>query len=135
MTIVSTMATKKKSSKKPEGNTKDDRIYIRVKTQIKDDFEAIAHYRGLKSSTLLHSMIVNLIHEEKEKRPQIFAAPQVAEENAKSVESKKASPETEKIAVSPLKKPKSLREANYFKGEKLIDEAPSAHEDSDDEEQ
>lgn len=63
------MATIKKNS---ESKTKDDRIYIRITSEIKADFELIAAYRGLKSSTLLHSMIVNLIHEEKAKRPQIF---------------------------------------------------------------
>jgi antitoxin component of RelBE/YafQ-DinJ toxin-antitoxin module len=61
MTIVSTMAT-----------TKDDRIYVRVTSEIKDDFEAVAEFRGLKTSTFLHSLIVKAIHETKKESPEIF---------------------------------------------------------------
>jgi hypothetical protein len=60
MTIVSTMVTK------------DDRIYIRVTTQIKEEFEKVAEYRGLKPATLLHSLIVKAIHETKKESPEVF---------------------------------------------------------------
>lgn len=63
MTIVSTMVTK------------DDRIYIRVTTQIKEEFEKVAEYRGLKPATLLHSLIVKAIHETRKENPEIFKNP------------------------------------------------------------
>lgn len=52
--------------------TKDDRIYIRITTQIKEDFEKVAEYQGLKSSSLLHSLIVKTINDAKRKSPEIF---------------------------------------------------------------
>lgn len=61
MTIVSTMV-----------KTKDNRIYVRVSSDIKEDFKRIAEYRGLKTSSLLHSLIVKTIHEEKERGAAIF---------------------------------------------------------------
>lgn len=51
--------------------TKDDRIYVRVSSDIKEEFKEIAEYRGLKPSTLLHSLIVKTIHEEKERRKRL----------------------------------------------------------------
>lgn len=61
MTIVNTMAT-----------VKDDRIYVRVSSDIKQDFELVAAYRGLTPSAMLHSFMVKTIHEAREKTPQIF---------------------------------------------------------------
>jgi len=61
MTVVSTMAT-----------TKNDRIYIRVSSQIKEEFEKVANYRGLTPSTLLHSLVVKTIHEARQFEPQAF---------------------------------------------------------------
>ena len=52
--------------------TKDDRIYIRITTQIKEEFERVAEYRGLKPATLLHSLIVKTIHETRKESPEIF---------------------------------------------------------------
>lgn len=52
--------------------TKDDRIYIRITTQIKEDFEKVAEYRGLKSSALLHSLIVKTINDAKREYPELF---------------------------------------------------------------
>lgn len=60
MTIVNTMVTK------------DDRIYIRITTQIKEEFERVAEYRGLKPATLLHSLIVKAIHETRKENPEVF---------------------------------------------------------------
>lgn len=54
--------------------TKDDRIYIRITTQIKEDFEKVAEYHGLKSAALLHSLIVKAINECKRKNPEVFKA-------------------------------------------------------------
>ena len=51
---------------------KDDRIYIRITTQIKEDFEKVAEYQGLKSSSLLHSLIVKTINDAKKKYPELF---------------------------------------------------------------
>lgn len=61
MTIVDTMAT-----------VKDDRIYVRVSSDIKADFELVAAYRGLTPSAMLHSFIVKTIHEARQASPQIF---------------------------------------------------------------
>ena len=61
MTIVSTMAT-----------VKDDRIYVRVSSDIKVDFELVAAFRGRTPSAMLHSFIVKTIHEARQESPQIF---------------------------------------------------------------
>ena len=52
--------------------TKDDRLYIRITTKIKEEFEKVAEYQGLKSATLLHSLIVKSINETKRKNPEVF---------------------------------------------------------------
>lgn len=51
---------------------KNDRIYIRVTTEIKEQFEKVAEYQGLKSATLLHTLIVKAISDAKKKTPEIF---------------------------------------------------------------
>lgn len=61
MTIVNTMAT-----------VKDDRIYVRVSSGIKEEFEIVAAFRGLTPSAMLHSFIVKTIHEAKQESPEIF---------------------------------------------------------------
>lgn len=62
MTIVTTMAT-----------TKDERLYVRVKAEIKTDFEAVADYRGLTPSALLHSLVVKTVREARKEIPEIFS--------------------------------------------------------------
>lgn len=95
------MATIKKVTKT---NTKDERIYIRITSGIKEDFEAIAAYRGLKTSTLLHSMIVNLIHEEREKRPHIFDSlskrENAKEQKSKTIKSKAKTKQSEQFITT-----------------------------------
>ena len=51
---------------------KNDRIYIRITTKVKEEFEKVAEYRGLKSSALLHSLIVKAINEMKKENPDLF---------------------------------------------------------------
>jgi antitoxin component of RelBE/YafQ-DinJ toxin-antitoxin module len=51
---------------------KNDRIYIRITTEIKEQFEKVAEYQGLKSATLLHTLIVKSINDAKRKTPEIF---------------------------------------------------------------
>ena len=51
---------------------KNDRIYIRITTEIKEQFEKVAEYQGLKSATLLHTLIVKAINDAKKKTPEIF---------------------------------------------------------------
>lgn len=70
MTIVSTMAT-----------TKDDRIYVRVSTEVKEEFEAVAEFEGLKPATLLHSLIVNRIYKVKKENPEAFNSPKKSEKS------------------------------------------------------
>ena len=79
MTIVNTMAT-----------VKDDRIYVRISSDIKADFEMVAAYRGLTPSAMLHSFIVKTIHEAKQESPQIF-------ERAGDEEPKNKTPDSEKL--------------------------------------
>ena len=52
--------------------TKNDRIYIRITTQLKEEFEKVAEHRGLKPATLLHSLIVKAINETKKENPNLF---------------------------------------------------------------
>jgi hypothetical protein len=66
---------------------KDDRIYVRVSSEIKADFEIVAAYRGLTPSAMLHSFIVKTIHEARQESPQIFK--RGAEEDNKGSESEK----------------------------------------------
>ena len=77
MTIVNTMAT-----------VKDDRIYVRVSSGIKKEFEIVAAARGLTPSAMLHSFIVKTIHEARQESPQIFK---------RDKEEKNQTPETEKL--------------------------------------
>ena len=77
MTIASTMAT-----------VKDDRIYVRVGSEIKKEFEIVAAGRGLTPSAMLHSFIVKTIHDARRESPQIFK---------RDKEEKNQTPETEKL--------------------------------------
>jgi antitoxin component of RelBE/YafQ-DinJ toxin-antitoxin module len=65
---------------------KDDRIYVRISSDVKLDFELVAAYQGLTPSAMLHSFIVKTIHEAKQASPQIFKREAEEEEN-KSAES------------------------------------------------
>lgn len=58
--------------KKTKATNKNDRIYIRLNEQVKRDFEIVAAYQGLKTSALIHSLIVQTIHKTKEEKPEIF---------------------------------------------------------------
>ena len=62
MTVVSTMAT-----------TKDERIYVRVNAEIKEEFKKLAEFRGLDPSAILHSFIVRTVREAKVENPEIFS--------------------------------------------------------------
>jgi hypothetical protein len=62
MTIVTTMATKKL-----------ERIDVRVSEQVKEDFARVAEHHGLKTATLLHSIIVKRINDERKEHPEIFS--------------------------------------------------------------
>lgn len=53
--------------------TKNDRIYIRITTEDKEDFEKVARYLGLKPAALLHSLLVKQINEMKKENPELFA--------------------------------------------------------------
>lgn len=67
---------------------KDDRIYVRVSSDIKKEFEIVATNRGLTPSAMLHSFIVKMIHEARRESPQIFN---------RGAEEKNQTPETEKL--------------------------------------
>lgn len=84
MTIVETMA-----------KVKDDRIYVRLSSDIKKEFEMVAAYQGLTPSAMLHSFIVKTVHEAKQASPQIFK--RGAEIENKTAESENKTPETENL--------------------------------------
>ena len=74
--------------------TKDERLYVRVKSDIKTDFEAIADYRGLTPSALLHSLIVKTVREARKESPEIFPnnkadIPEMTIEEIKEMRNKK----------------------------------------------
>lgn len=66
-------------------NTKDERIYIRVTEEIRDEFDAVAEYRGLNRSALLHSLIVRTIRETKKEAPEIFNKPRLKRQSLDEV--------------------------------------------------
>lgn len=45
--------------------TKEDRVHIRIREDLKEDLRVVAELRGLKMSQLLHTLIVKAIQEEK----------------------------------------------------------------------
>ncbi len=92
MTVVSTMAT-----------TKDDRIYVRVSSDIKEEFEIVAEHRGLKTATLLHSLIVKTIHETKKESPEIFAEAKSSKQKDDKIPTK---------TLDEIKESKRLRKEN-----------------------
>jgi antitoxin component of RelBE/YafQ-DinJ toxin-antitoxin module len=67
---------------------KDNRIYVRLSSDVKKEFELVAAYQGLTPSAMLHSFIVKTVREAKEQSPQIFKS------SAKETENK--AEETEK---------------------------------------
>ena len=53
---------------------KEERIYIRIAAEVKDDLEALANFKGLKTATILHSLIVKAIQKARTENSQIFSA-------------------------------------------------------------
>ena len=51
---------------------KDDRIYIRITSKTKEEFEKAAEHHGLKPAALLHSLLVKAINEAKKENPELF---------------------------------------------------------------
>ena len=102
---------------------KNDRVYVRINEDIKEDFEAVAVYRGLTTSALLHSLIVKTVHEMREEKPQIFK---------QRISPSETKTEAEKIsAKSPSKKnsdPATFRTRDG-KTLPLMDEAASADDE------
>lgn len=118
MTIVSTM-----------GTTKNDRIYVRVNDEIKDDFERVAAYRGLKMSALLHSLMVKTINEQREKTPQLFSAKDKTNRSASASSDSTAG----RAKIKAKKAKKSMETISTERGEiTLIDEAVSVANGRDD---
>jgi hypothetical protein len=52
---------------------KEVRINVRTSEQIKRDLEITAELRGITVSSLVNSLVVKAIREEKEREPQAFA--------------------------------------------------------------
>lgn len=59
-------------------NNKNDRIYIRLNEQVKRDLEIVAKYKGLKTSALIHSLIVQTIHKLKDEKGELFGEERAA---------------------------------------------------------
>ncbi len=112
---------------------KNDRIYVRVSKEIKADFETVAAYRGLKTSALLHSLIVKTIHEQRELTSQIFKTIIPAENLPEESKGTRKTPQSEnKRADSKTKK--TVKTINVGSGKiPLIDEAESAANEREDE--
>lgn len=109
---------------------KDKKIQIRLKADIKEDFEAVAEFRGLTPTALIHSFIVRTVHETRAENPQIFA---VAQKEDSKIKAEKESEELEKISTKS-KKGKSAQPKKTFTtgdGKKipLVDEAQSFDDD------
>ena len=51
---------------------KDERVEIRIKAGIKNDLKVIAEMRGLTPSSVIHSLIVKAINEDKMQFPERF---------------------------------------------------------------
>jgi antitoxin component of RelBE/YafQ-DinJ toxin-antitoxin module len=114
--------------------TKNDRVYVRVNDEIKEDFETVAEYRGLKTSALLHSLIVKTIHEQRELTPLIFKN-KVAGEAGEQQAKQSAASTKDAIAVNVRAKNKSKKAKQTLStrdGEiPLVDEASSANSDDE----
>lgn len=52
--------------------SKETRLNIRVKPAFKEDLKMIADYYGLTVSSYVHSALVKMLREEKERVPQAF---------------------------------------------------------------
>lgn len=57
------------------GMTADDRIHLRIQTNIKKELKVAAHLKGLKLSTYVHHLIVEAIGEAKKRHPEAFSKP------------------------------------------------------------
>jgi antitoxin component of RelBE/YafQ-DinJ toxin-antitoxin module len=66
---------------------KDNRIYVRLSSDVKKEFEMVAAYQGLTPSAMLHSFIVKTVREAKEQSPQIFKGADAEETENKSAKS------------------------------------------------
>ena len=98
------MATEKKEE---SANTKNDRVYVRLNRQLKRDFESLAHFRGLTPSAMLHSYVVQTVHEGRLANPELFGdAP--PEKDTEPVE-KKASSLSEKLVAAHAEKSSELK--------------------------
>lgn len=54
------------------GMTADNRIHVRIQTNIKKELSVAAGLKGLKPSTYVHQLIVEAIGEAKKKNPDAF---------------------------------------------------------------
>lgn len=52
--------------------TKEDRLNIRIRPDIKEDLRITADLRGQSVSGLIHSLVVKAIREEKDREPRAF---------------------------------------------------------------
>ena len=51
----------------------EERLNLRIRAELKRDLRIAAELRGLKMSTLIHTLIVSVVREEKERDPKAFA--------------------------------------------------------------
>lgn len=51
---------------------KDDRLYIRMSSDIKEDLRILSEHVGLSMSSFIHSLVVKTISQEREKNPNLF---------------------------------------------------------------
>ena len=120
MTVVSTMAPpKNKAMAATKTETKNNRVYVRLNADIKDDFEKVAKFRGLTTSAMLHSFIVRTVHEVKMDHPDLFL-----QETAQNSETDAALTLSEKLVAK--KNPKASEKKTFTTGDgasiPLVDE-------------
>lgn len=57
------------------GMTADNRIHVRIQTDIKEELKVAARLKGLKPSTFIHHLVVEAIGQAKKRNPEAFSKP------------------------------------------------------------
>jgi hypothetical protein len=75
--------------------SKEIRLNIRIKPDIKAELQAVADFHGLTVSSYVHSVLIKKLREEKEREPQAFARIQSTSKLSASGDVKKGAPSFE----------------------------------------
>jgi antitoxin component of RelBE/YafQ-DinJ toxin-antitoxin module len=105
---------------------RDKKNQIRLKGEIKKDFEAVAEYRGLTPTALTHSFIVKTVHDAKLEIPHVFA--KTEKENSKTKARKSLGVSDKSKKEKSIKSSKTITTSDG-KTIPLVDEAASFEDD------